>query len=618
MKFLIVRNNLNNTSQLLRVIFLVILFFFINGLHSQSYSQEGNTSKLNEKSGSLEKSFKKGESVISIAIKYEDLAKELFNNKEYIKAEEYQNKAINIYRKQKKEKEKLANALRTLAKIQEAQNKTTDAIENYNQASENSNEKEQSIINISDANRLKSNKNPEEKSKLIDTKIKNLKSNSNSSESKEDIVDAYKQMAAVNIELNKTDKAIESFNNALSNVNDNPSEANSIKSDIADLLAKNNELDQAISLKNAVVKNADSIRNIGQQITKRQELAELYILKNENNKALQLIQEAYNLALSKGKTIEAKNTLIQLIGFYKSKNDGKKTLELYENFLFKLEALIKSDSSLIDRKLFELTDTKIKQLEKEKALKDELISKKNTFNYFLISSVIVLIILVIIIIKYSIAVRTKNKKISLQSLRREMNPHFIFNSLNSVNQFIAQNKEIEANKYLSSYSSLMRNMLENSSKDFIPIQKEIEQLNKYLELEHLRFNDKFDYKIFIDSNIENENILIPNMLIQPHIENAIWHGLRYKEEKGNLKVNMNLKSNFIEVTIEDNGIGVKRSQEIKTKNQRVHQSIGLTNIKERIKLLNDLYNLNISFTINNLTSESGTIVNINIPYLTNI
>lgn len=618
MKFKLVGINQFNVSAILRVISLVALILCNNRLYSQSSSQEGNTSKLKEKSGSLEKSLKKGENAISIAIKYEDLAKELFNNKDYVKAEEYQNKAINIYRKQKKEKDKLANALRTLAKIQEAQNKTTEAIENYNQASKNSNQKEQSTINLSDANRLKSNNNPDEKSKSIDTKIRNLKSNSNASESKEDIVDAYKQMAAVNIELNKTDKALESYNNALSNVNNNPSEANNIKSDIADLLAKNNELEQAISIKNAVVKNADSINNISQRITKRQELAELYILKNESNKALQLIQEAYNLALSKGKTIEAKNTLIQLINFYKSKNDDKKTLELYENFLFKLEALIKSDSSLIDRKLFELTDSKIKQLEKEKALKDELISKKNTFNYFLISSVVVLIILAIIIIRYSVAIRTKNKKISLQSLRREMNPHFIFNSLNSVNQFIAQNKEIEANKYLSSYSSLMRNMMENSSKDFIPIQKEIEQLNKYLELEHLRFNDKFDYKITIDLNIENENILIPNMLIQPHIENAIWHGLRYKEEKGILIVNMNLKSSFIEVIIEDNGIGVKRSQEIKTQNQKVHQSIGLTNIKKRIKLLNDLYNLNISFTINNLTSESGTIIKIHIPYLTNI
>jgi LytS/YehU family sensor histidine kinase len=94
----------------------------------------------------------------------------------------------------------------------------------------------------------------------------------------------------------------------------------------------------------------------------------------------------------------------------------------------------------------------------------------------LIAALITLLILVIIIIKYSFTVRTKNKKISLQSLRREMNPHFVFNSLNSVNQFIAQNKELEANKYLTAYSSLMRNIMENSSKDFIPLQKEIEQL----------------------------------------------------------------------------------------------------------------------------------------------
>lgn len=555
---------------------------------------------------------------MDIAKKYEDLAKELFNNKEYIKAEEYQQKAISIYRKQKKETDKLANALRTLAKIQEAQNKTNEAIENYNQASKNSNQKEQSTVNLSDAKRLKSNNNPDEKSKSIDTKIKNLKSNSNTSESKEDIVDAYKQMAAVNIEQNKTDKAIENYNNALSNVSDNPIEVNNIKSEIADLYAKNNELDQAISIKNAVVKNADSINNISQQITKRQELAELYILKKENNKALQLIQEAYNLALSKGKTIEAKNTLIQLISFYKSKKDDKKTLELYENFLLKLEQLIKSDSSLIDRKLFELTDSKIKQLEKEKALQEELISKKNSFNYFLILSIIILIILILIIIRYSITVRIKNKKISLQSLRREMNPHIIFNSLNSVNQFIAQNKEIEANKYLSSYSSLMRNIMENSSKDFIPIQKEIEQLKKYLELEHLRFNDKFEYTINIDSNLEHENILIPNMLIQPHLENAIWHGLRYKEQIGILKLIMQQKSNYIEVHIEDDGIGVKKSHEIKTLNQKIHQSIGLNNINERIKLLNDLYNINISYSISELNEKYGTIVKIKIPYLTNI
>jgi two-component system sensor histidine kinase YesM len=594
---------------------LFLLFLAPKIGFTQTYEQEGNTSKLKEKSSSLEKSLKKGESGNDIAEKYEILAKELFANKDYKEAEEYQQKAIAVYKKNKN-KNKLANAIRTLAKIQEAQNKTTQAIESYENASKNSVLTNQSSLNTSDANRLKSNNNADEKSKSIDSKIQNLKKNS--SNNKEDIVDAYKQMAEVNIEQKNTTKAIENYNNALSNISNNSPEANNIKSEIADIYAKNNELDQAISIKSAVVQNADSFKNITQQITKRQELAKLYILKNENDKALKLIQEAYNLSLTKGKTIEAKNTLIQLINYYESKKDDKKTLELYENFLLKLESLIKSDSSLIDRKLFELTDSKIKQLEKEKALQDELISKKNSFNYFLISSIIILIILILIIIRYSITVKMKNKKISLQSLRREMNPHFIFNSLNSVNQFIAQNKEIEANNYLTSYSSLMRNIMENSSKDFIPIQKEIEQLKKYLELEHLRFNDKFDYKIILDSNLDFDSLLIPNMIIQPHLENAIWHGLRYKDIKGFLKLSITLSDKFIVINIDDDGIGVKKSQEIKTRNQKIHQSIGLKNINERIKLLNDIYKINISLSIKNKTEEMGTVVELKIPQITNL
>ena len=105
---------------------------------------------------------------------------------------------------------------------------------------------------------------------------------------------------------------------------------------------------------------------------------------------------------------------------------------------------------------------------------------------------VLLLMLLGFIIKALYAIKTKNKEIALQSLRREMNPHFLFNSLNSVNQFIAQNNELEANKYLTSYSNLMRNTMENSNKDFVTLSNEIENLTKYLELEHLRFKDKFN------------------------------------------------------------------------------------------------------------------------------
>ena len=117
-----------------------------------------------------------------------------------------------------------------------------------------------------------------------------------------------------------------------------------------------------------------------------------------------------------------------------------------------------------------------------------------------------------------------------------MNPHFIFNALNSVNSFIATNDERAANRYLSEFSGLMRAVLENSEEDFIPLSKEIELLQKYTKLEHFRFQDKFDYDILVDDAIPTNQFKIPPMLLQPYIENAVWHGLRYKKEKGFLTI----------------------------------------------------------------------------------
>ena len=197
-----------------------------------------------------------------------------------------------------------------------------------------------------------------------------------------------------------------------------------------------------------------------------------------------------------------------------------------------------------------------------------------------------------------------------------MNPHFIFNSLNSVNQFISENNELEANKYLTNYSHLMRNIMENSNNDFVTLTTEIELLKKYLELEHQRFHEKFDYQISIDEKLDTDAVFIPNMIIQPHLENAIWHGLRYKATKGFLILKFELIDNKIVAHIDDNGIGLLKSNELKTQNQKVHQSRGLTNTKERIALLNDLYNLEVAFQINEKKApETGTLVAIYFPYI---
>jgi LytS/YehU family sensor histidine kinase len=201
-----------------------------------------------------------------------------------------------------------------------------------------------------------------------------------------------------------------------------------------------------------------------------------------------------------------------------------------------------------------------------------------------------------------------NNLLALKSLRSQMNPHFIFNALNSVNSFIAQNDERTANRYLTDFSTLMRNVLNNSEQDFIPLDKEIELLHLYLQLEHSRFQDKFDYKIDIDDKIPISQFQIPPMLLQPYVENAVWHGLRYKKEKGKLHIKFQQKdAESISITITDNGIGRKKSKELKTQNQKKQQSKGMNNIKKRIQILNEMYSNKVDVSINDLYEDgSGT------------
>jgi LytS/YehU family sensor histidine kinase len=271
-----------------------------------------------------------------------------------------------------------------------------------------------------------------------------------------------------------------------------------------------------------------------------------------------------------------------------------------------LPPLLKNDRSLIDAKILEETEGKIALLEKEKQLKDELIRKKNIFNYGLIGDLILLCGLVFFIFKTLKKVQFKNKKIALQSLRREMNPHFIFNSLNSVNQFIATNNELEANQYLTKFSKLMRGVMENSTDDFIPFPQELDLLENYLALEKTRFADKFDYKITIDENLNTQNLQLPGMLIQPFLENAIWHGLRYRAEKGFLKLHFKKENQTLKISIEDNGIGISESKKHKTQHQKNREGRGMKNTLERISLLNDLYKKGIVCALKD--SENGVLV----------
>jgi len=552
----------------------------------------------------LEESFNKNDES-KIAGNYEDLAQKIVS-KNPAKAEEYLNKALAIYVKLKDTRGQ-AKVRREIAKIQESQQKFVSAGRNYKAAEEVSMDKVSEMMNSNDYKRVQQPDNAAVQERYLNSNIVIGDRNKR----KDEVADAFVKQAEISLKNNDSTVALEQLKKALPYVKDEPEKAAKISNKIASLYSAGDKFTEAVSVIKGLLGKARKAKDTDTEITQLQALAAVYFKNKEAEYGVSSLKEAYKIASDNGKTLEARETLLKLTDHYKTTGNDKASLEMYSQFLQNLDRILLSDNSLTDAKTFKVTEERIRRLENEKKLKDELIGRKNTFNYFLIGAVAVLLLLFGFIVRALYFIRIRNKEIALQSLRREMNPHFIFNSLNSVNQFIAQNNELEANKYLTSYSNLMRNNMENSNKDFVTLANETENLSKYLELEHMRFKDKFDYTITVDEALDPDAILIPNMVIQPHLENAIWHGLRYKEQKGLLKLSFRPDGQYLLITIDDDGIGPTRSAELKTDNQKVHHSRGITNTKERIALLNQLYKTDIHFEMEEKKlPETGTIVRI--------
>lgn len=196
----------------------------------------------------------------------------------------------------------------------------------------------------------------------------------------------------------------------------------------------------------------------------------------------------------------------------------------------------------------------------------------------------------------------------LKALRAQMNPHFVFNSLNSIQHFILTNKSADAGKYLNKFARLMRVILNNSEKSLITIREELEYLQLYLDLEEMRFEGKFTSSIDIAEGIDIDYFEIPAMLLQPYVENAILHGLTPKQDGGGkLTISMRLKANTIICSITDNGIGRERAREMRQlSNRKDHRSLGMKITHDRLELINRLNGSQLSLTITDLYSDDGS------------
>ena len=206
---------------------------------------------------------------------------------------------------------------------------------------------------------------------------------------------------------------------------------------------------------------------------------------------------------------------------------------------------------------------------------------------------------------------------ALNSLRSQMNPHFIFNCLNSIKLYAVDNNADSATEYLGKFSRLMRLVLENSKSDLISLTQEIETLQLYMDMEAMRFKEKMRYEINVAKNVDMDYIEIPPMLIQPYVENAIWHGLMSKEDGGKITLSFNCQDNNLEIIVTDNGVGRARAAELKSKSAMAHKSFGMSITHQRIELINQMYNTNMSVMVNDLYdgegNATGTEIRIDIP-----
>lgn len=208
--------------------------------------------------------------------------------------------------------------------------------------------------------------------------------------------------------------------------------------------------------------------------------------------------------------------------------------------------------------------------------------------------------------------------VEMSALRAQMNPHFIFNCLSSIENFIVRNDTVKASSYLNDFARLIRLILQNSRTKFIPLREELEALELYLQLESLRFTDKFEYRIIVAPEVNVNDLEVPPMIIQPYVENAIWHGLIPKKEPGEITINISISDGVLKCMIEDDGIGRERSAEINSKRKHDKpKSMGMSITSERIGILNRLYKTNTTIDIIDKVdtdgSPAGTRVELNVP-----
>ncbi len=346
-------------------------------------------------------------------------------------------------------------------------------------------------------------------------------------------------------------------------------------------------------------------------------LASTYTETGRYAKSLGFLRKARSICLKNNfrKNLSENNLL-----FYKTfKNMGlsDSALFYYEKHVALEDSIYGEKQEIIMEELREKYEAEKKEntilnLNMEKQLQQErIIRQKQRFVAFTVVFIFLLIIGLLLYLQQKRKEENRKLQIKQQLFRSQMNPHFIFNALNSIKNFMLSNEKQKAADYMIDFSQLMRQVLDGSVDELKILDSEISLINNYLNLQCLRYNHAFIFEIRIDDKISSDQVLFPSMFLQPFIENAVVHGIAGGGDK--ITVEMYKKQDFLTIKITDNGPGYYNN--INSKDS-THKSMALKITRERIKILKKLYKWKVEFDIGNLNKgrSNGTIVNFQLPY----
>lgn len=313
------------------------------------------------------------------------------------------------------------------------------------------------------------------------------------------------------------------------------------------------------------------------------------------SKAVNLTLKSLNIAIKTDDLIGIETCWANLSGFYKQAHDYPKALDAYTNYIKYRDSIINEDKKTeIVRKEMQYEHEKKEAIsavahQKESAIIYAEAKRQQTLRNAAVAGIVILLASGLISFffykrKRDADIRARIAEVEMTALRAQMNPHFIFNSLNSIRNYIQQNKPSEADSYLTRFAKLMRHVLENSEQKEVSLKEDLTVLKWYIELELIRLKNMFCYQINVSEDIDQENVLIPPLILQPFVENSIWHGLSALKETGELSISIMKTETALHCIIEDNGTG-RSTSTVPVDGQKNRNSLGIKLTQERIKLL---------------------------------